>query len=540
MSKEQERLIPEQIDEQVTHYLHEDGQTSNHRLVHNVHNYLNTPPDKQALARVWNRLDAHLPAQHVEQEPHTVPDLKPPISFTEYERKEPVKQATFLRRSSHIANRLSVIASIVFLLLLAGSMVAIFQFVRPRQGTTTATFGSSTDLYALTGLTAYAIDPQTHQVRWKYQFPMPGKILGSHLLQGSPRVSNGTYYVWWGNSNGGIGGSIYAINTTDGSLRWKYKTNTSYPVVIFTDDSQVYFADITTDNQGVVDALDARQGTLNWQWKLDNTDIEKYAATVMLQDVAHGVLYASKINYVRQGTTLFNSLTTYAINAKDGTLLWKRSQQEVSGSNFGSDGNGRVLDGVFYIGGRNNGIAGALTYVYAYDAKTGQLKWRKSFSLDMQLDRASNGKLYFSASSSLTNVTRTSDDIGVPNMIEALHATDGSLAWAYTAPAASGTSYPTVTNGTAYVTVVNEKTNSGKVVALDDTTGTVRWSQTLQEKPTYEGVVAVQNVLAVGGAGTNVEFLNPSDGTRIATTSLDDAYEQHHPEYYFPDLIAAQ
>ena len=324
-----------------------------------------------------------------------------------------------------------------------------------------------------------------------------------HLTKGKPdnghnpiQVVNGVYYVWWSDN------TIYALNTKDGSLLWKRKANQRIDSLYF-GSGLVYFSDplSSTSYKTTLKALDATTGTLKWQ----KPSTSEFGLTIVT--VANNILYADYSTISRSG----ESFNLYAFNAQNGSQLWKQSQPKLL-----NETGGQVVNGVFYMSTLDNNVTPVVSNVYAYDAITGHLNWHKQYDHDTRLSNVSNGILYMTAYSTGDN-THTPDYIYVEDTIEALSTQNGTLLWKYTASSPNGVSEPTVVNGTAYVTLVNEKKNNGSIVALNATTGNVRWNHNLAVKPTYIAPTVVQDTVAVGTVGGKVTLLRLSDGSFTST-----------------------
>ncbi len=486
-----EQFTPETVDEEIERILiAREGTTPSQQTLQALHGQLSARHNEPALDRVWTRLAQHRMAQQPSLADRSFIDRK--VAMARHRKEH--QMSTSSHKTSRVASGFTFFATAVFLVLLLGSLAFVFQLARQQHsiahtsGTTIGALPKGT-LYTLIGNTAYALDEVTHKPLWEYQFPIKPSQGMLRLSHNPIEVINGVYYVWWSDNN------IYALNASDGSLLWKYNGDIREGK-LFVDANGVYFMDATLTYHFTLKALDPMKGTLKWQ-KPFNTGI------TALQSISDGRLYVS-------GQALGKSVNTYALNTKNGSQIWMQSQ-----ANRFDETSGYVADGVYYASIPDSDVFPGVASVYAYDAATGQPKWHKHYNTDVEVSNVNNGILYVSTSTD--NNTRTSDGIHVPDTIEALSTQNGTLLWKYTASSPNGVSDSTVVDGTAYVTLVNEKENNGSVVALNATTGKVRWTHSLAEKPTYIAPTVVQDTVAVGTAGGKVTLLRLSDGSFTST-----------------------
>jgi outer membrane protein assembly factor BamB len=495
------QFTPNTVDEEIERTLiARESTTPSQRTLQALHEQLSARQDEPALNRVWTRLAQHRMAQQSSLAARSVIDRRVAMAR---QRKEHQMSASS-HTTSRAAKGFTLFATAAFLTVLLGSLAFVFQLARQQHSHTgnqaaTIVAPPKNTLYTLVGNTAYALDGVTHQPLWVHQFPV-------HITKGKPdnghnpiQVVNGVYYMWWSDN------TIYALNTKDGSLLWKYKANQRVDSLYF-GSGLVYFSDPTspTSHQATLKALDATTGTLKWQ-KPSTSDF--FGLTVVT--VANNILYAYDSTVSSSGET-FN---LYAFNAANGSQLWKQTQP-----NLLNETGGQVVNGTFYLSLLDNNVTPVVSDLYAYDAATGHLRWQKQYDHDTRLSSVENGILYMTAYSTKDN-THTPDYIYVEDTIEALSTQDGTLLWKYTASSPNGVSDPAIVNGTVYVTLVNEKKNNGSVVALNATTGKARWTHSLAEKPTYIAPTVVENTIAVGVAGGKVVLLHLSSGSLISTIS---------------------
>lgn len=492
-----EQFTPETVDEEIERmFVNRDSATPSQQVLQDLHTQLAARRDELALQRVRTRLVQHGLTQQSALAKLT--SLARSVKRARQRKDHQMSESSFATR---VVRPLTTLVAVVFLTLLVGSLVFVFQLSRQQHNgtgghTTTIVAPPDNTLYTFSGTTAYALDGVTHQPLWKHTFPVTitkGKPdIGGILI----RVVNGVYYVWYKDN------VLYALSTQDGSLLWKYATKQAVGNLVI-DSGLVYFVDTLSlpNPQNKITALDALTGALKWQSRTS----ESYFSVIT---AAHNILYAT------------DSFEVFAFNAENGAQLWEQTQPKLL-----NETGGQVVNGVFYLCVLDNNVSPSNADVYAYDAKTGQLRWQKWYDHDTRLITISNGVLYMIALSP-SDKTHTPDYIYVEDTIEALSAQNGKLLWKYTAPSKVGVSDPTVSNGTVYITLVNEAKNTGSsVVALNATTGAIRWSYPLATKPTYTAPTLVDNTLAVAVTAGKIVLLNRSDGKLISTITIDPAQQ---------------
>jgi len=186
----------------------------------------------------------------------------------------------------------------------------------------------------------YAVNTKTGSLIWTYQ-------TGGMIVQSSPALSNGVIFI------GSRNGYLYALNANDGKLKWKYSTNgismeQARPVV---DNGMLYVGGWYDVNDfgvaGSLLALDEATGKLKWE-------ILKGIGIGGRLLVSNGLLYASA-----------DDGYFHAFNALTGVELWSKN---IHPNGAGAAG----ADGLVFVG------AGGHKEIYAFDAITGDIKWRNS------------------------------------------------------------------------------------------------------------------------------------------------------------------
>ncbi|HEX8036819.1 MAG TPA: PQQ-binding-like beta-propeller repeat protein [Ktedonobacterales bacterium] len=352
--------------------------------------------------------------------------------------------------------------------------------------------------------------------------PKPtASVVGSATASATPTTpasSASTIYV------GSADHSLYALNASDGRVRWKFQTGdaiTSQPVIadgrvyVASTDHFVYAVSAATGQQvwraevgwypslsPVVNgtlfvsadpgvwALDAVSGTVRWH----NEELHNAQTPV----VAGGLVYVSGVDsgvdvllalgmsdgvvrwHFSAGSYTQNFFNTpvivsdtlyasngngyvYAFGASDGSLRWKTQLIHVVPGLSPL----AVADGVVYVGGGNS----ASDYrLFALSAANGGSLWSAKTDGYISTPRVSGGTLYLKE-----HLYNTGD--GIDTYCYALHATDGSQIWR--APLGLAMELvtsmlmltpPVLMDGTIYV-----GSDDHGIYALNASGGSMRW-----------------------------------------------------------------
>jgi outer membrane protein assembly factor BamB len=184
----------------------------------------------------------------------------------------------------------------------------------------------------------YALDPATGQLKWKFE-------TGDVINQSGATVADNIVYV------GNRAGSLFAVDAKTGARIWRYSTNNgisleeSSPTV---SGGIVYIGgwyNFSSNDKGGLYAIDAKTGKLIWE-KIKNTGISSDPT------VTDGKLFITS-----------DDLMIHALNSTSGEDVWQK--QILPNSSSPS-----VANGVVFVGGGGSG------YIYAFDANTGNEKWK--------------------------------------------------------------------------------------------------------------------------------------------------------------------
>ncbi|MFC7133297.1 MULTISPECIES: PQQ-binding-like beta-propeller repeat protein [Salinibaculum] len=173
-------------------------------------------------------------------------------------------------------------------------------------------------------------DETTGALEWEFNVSAQNRVLA-----GSPTADNGTVYLYATpsgafTSENVYDASVFALNASDGTLRWRHDTPMNYsritndraPVV---DDGLVYVAgarvDGTDDENASVLALDAGTGTTAWRYDVNGDGTTEAFYTVAVEN---GTLVASLHAQDAPSSTSYTDRLV-AIDAANGGFQWSTS-----------------------------------------------------------------------------------------------------------------------------------------------------------------------------------------------------------------------
>jgi outer membrane protein assembly factor BamB len=357
-----------------------------------------------------------------------------------------------------------------------------------------ALVGEPPTLYVTTFLgRLYAVHASDGTVRWCQQVQPTQELIQQwsarpemrhrpppSLHFGAPRVANGVVYV----CVSGYGRYTCAFNAEDGSLRWRTPTDGGVVHIPFAD----YAVPLLRD--GIVYtgtyALQAQDGTVLWRIAIDTHWLSPQA---LVDDTLYAVTQTG----------------VYAINAQNGEVRWHYETPMSPGGPL------VVADHLLYVGTLGSVDHPEKSRCYALNSETGTLQWE--YPLD-------NG--YVGAVVHNESVYVSSRD----QHLYALEKHNGSLRWKYQFV------YPTFHTATIVGNVVY--INIDGAYALNSVDGTLLWHQDLESGPpgfyctpsiVVDGVV----YLASGGGppwASILYALNASNGAEY--------WHKHYPSSIAP------
>jgi outer membrane protein assembly factor BamB len=193
-------------------------------------------------------------------------------------------------------------------------------------------YAAGTVYFGTDGGTLYALNARTGRLRWEFD-------RGREYFYATPTVAYGRVYI------GNTDGTLYAFGATTGHLLWAQHAGTyiySAPAVwrntvyVGSYDGNLYTFDAATGDR---------------KWRFESGSAIHGAPTIM-----NGVVYFANCQHCGRRASRFakvGSLGTYAIDARNGRLLW------------------RFADGAYspIVADKNRVYLAGLTSVYAFVAK---------------------------------------------------------------------------------------------------------------------------------------------------------------------------
>lgn len=498
MEKHTNLFTPEQVDQQIESFPRSAlaGQNTaveyeaDARLLHDLRRaYLQDASASQdSLGRVLGKL-----LQHEAQSASTMPS--PTVLQLPPERKphrEHPIPGSFPPRHSQ-SQRLGWLAAAVLLILLVGSMAVIFNLAHQHKENTAgqvATKAASTtptiqqNLYITFGNTVEKLDSKKGKILWTYTTPD---------LSAPVTIAGGVVYVTPQDS------SIYALNATNGKLLWQTLQHFSGSVVVV---QNIIYA--RNPDTGYLYALDALNGQVLWQRQL--------GIPVARLVVAEGNIYVTA-TIESPSTPIYAVL--YALRSSDGTEMW-----HTTFSNQFLVNTPQIVNGVLYTDSTADNKSASPpdrhSYVYAFDAKTGVMRWR---SVEI--------KAYVGVEPTVANdiVYVGSNALGTDGpSIYAFRASDGSLVWKK--PVSNSVdSWLQVVNGVLYTVEGSQTFVETPVLALNASNGVVLWSHPLARyfEFEYRGCAISNGLIYITTLDGLIHVLRTTDGTQVRSYSLGHA-----------------
>ena len=521
---ENEHFTANEVDEQVDSYLTiDDTSTSTTSAKQTIkalqRHYAPTRDYSQSLERVWGRFvqqSNSLQSTSLK----TTGSQQRPISQQQTKRFGMKPTLGLPRHEGPAARRLSLIAAVVFAVLLIGSMLALFQ-QRSSTGTPPESEIYLPRIYAETSSGIYCLDPNTYKTLWHFSMPQVTKKDGT---QGpiKVQVEKGILYVLGLNSDGYY---LYALNTSDGSMHGHFKvpgmTGNGKEITTLANGVLYLNQDSPKEDYSLITAIDASSGKQLWQHRYERAPATSqkttepnmhFVTSVRLQAVTSNMLYAT--NYTWQDSNLV-SWTRYALSPKDGSIIWQYSTQAAeSPLGFAAD------DSNIYIVTTSDDPNIPSDHLYAYDAKQGTKKW--SFSLgtynSIGNPTALNGVIYFRT----VQVDPKTHQFSPNATIYALRAKDGLELWHYTAPEKTPF-FMRVRDKTVYIISSQQGKGEQDIIAIDATTGKTRWSHPIPvdfDRLLFTPIIG-KDFIYLTGEGNKVAVLHASDGSFVTTFTVE-------------------
>ncbi|WP_233789205.1 PQQ-binding-like beta-propeller repeat protein [Sphingobacterium sp. HMA12] len=175
------------------------------------------------------------------------------------------------------------------------------------------------------------------------------KNMGASVWKSSPLVQGQRVYV--ASMDDAIGGKskIQALTKQSGETVWTFQTQNSVKQKLAYSKGLI----LATDMGGTVYAINEKDGKLVWKRELSGGRLPGYVSAGVVND---GIYYTGAGNYLS------------AIKADDGTIIWQN--QDWNGGE-GMPGELLVTNGYLITGANWNSL-------FVHDCKTGKLLWKKN------------------------------------------------------------------------------------------------------------------------------------------------------------------
>jgi outer membrane protein assembly factor BamB len=312
----------------------------------------------------------------------------------------------------------------------------------------------------------------------------------------SPAVINGV--VYFGSSSGD--GLVYAVNAATGDRKWTkdcggFSNEAGSPAVAY---GRVYVA-----CRSAVLALDASTGQVLWETTDPFFDHPFPEITA-----ANGALYVASYH---EGNTRRESV--YALDADTGAVLWKLTGNwDVTTP--------AIADGMVFVGCYFASLC-------AIDPVTGVLVWQYTADGTISPAAVAGGVVYFG---SLSRISFNNNDTHV----YALDATTGALLWrrsVITTPNAAQDdvlSTPAIANGIVYIGSGYYTPNGGRLYAVDASTGTLLWKYDAAGLLNYSSPAVANGVVYFGS--TNSDRFGSTGDIYALDEETGDLLWKYHAE----------
>jgi eukaryotic-like serine/threonine-protein kinase len=398
-------------------------------------------------------------------------------------------KTSFPRRLFQRGQRGIVITGILLVLLVAGLTIGAFAIAHPSKSASASTV---LNVYISTGDgTLYKLAGDSGAVSWHVQET-------DRNLPAPPAIANGVVYL------STLTGSVYALDAATGQTKWSVKLDgniVSSPIVV----NNVVYAG---SDSNYIYALNASNGSVIWRF---DAGVGNETVVTRSVAVANGIVYGS-------ASDLVDHSYLFAINASNGQQIWRVKVHDQLFTDV------QDVNGVLYFASsaivQQGGPRTTDSYVYAYDAKTGNRLWISQAIANMILSAPaiSNGVVYVGSANTF---------------VYALNASTGAQLWSsqFGGPIYAS---PVVANGDVFVGIASNPstaaptrtsdatTTSGSIVALNATTGTLIWQQQINN---YTGTpLAYANNLIYFGTNDNQAYaLNASTGLQTWSYQMSSA-----------------
>lgn len=280
--------------------------------------------------------------------------------------------------------------------------------------------------------------------------------------------------IYFSTSDVVSGIALYALNASDGSIRWSQK-GSQYPIL----ESGVIYASNYGRDSGIA-AFAASDGRLLWFYHS--------TGTADITSVVNGVLYAA-IASLPSGY-----VSMYALNARDGTVLWHAEQPHVENGDA-------VVDAIVYAFMAKRDSPSGLFGEAAFNAQNGDVLWK--------YQPADGTPSFVQASNGHVSMLVRSQDTATQVYLVSLNASDGSVRWRYPQTGYADLQMLGEAQGLVYLNSQDDAT----LYALNASDGSIKWHVPKGAKNFSLRPLLTNATLYAGLPNGTVYALNTSDGS---------------------------
>ena len=495
--KHNDEFVPENVEEQIDQFTYspnEEPVSSNAQVIQELHVYYKE--DQRSVKRMWERLVPYA-AEHAGTLP--VSDQSETVNEIFAERMLPRKPKWRSSRKK-FAPQLTLIAAIFCTSLVVGSLLFVLQMVHSSHiSSLPPPSASSHSFYITRGGEVSRIDLQTHKTIWHIIVPKfdPGDI-------GNLVVFHDTVYL-------SLTSYFYALNTSDGHIRWSNKGLHAYSLSFVDgllyaqtalDYKEAFY--VFNPTNGKVETIyfpPSDQQTWPGPTIVDGimysaTPTDLYAVTltnrrvvwhqryffgssprvipIEVREVKNGIVYVQAT--VNTSTKTFVIILTF--DARTGKKLWQLNIDDTEIL--------AITDSVIYTTQGQNNLTSSAP-LSALDIHTGKLLWHRSIN-PSKIQRASDwyniikilvdsGNLYVSYENNLS--------VGG---VVALKASDSTQIWQANVNGEISDSPLGIQNGVLYTTSYNKK--ASVIEAFKASDGSRLWQMPLQAGYPWRAILA--------------------------------------------------
>lgn len=308
--------------------------------------------------------------------------------------------------------------------------------------------------------TVKAVNASTGATLWTFQGDS-GRSLST------PTIDNNTVYVAETppGDNCSNYGYMIALNTNDGSVKWKDQSTGSYTLPAIANNT-LYINSNGCNNIGTAEAISETDGSILW------------TASITGGPVAPPAVNGSTV-FIGAPCGCGTAPDIYALNINTGATLWNANV----GGQYGGDVYSQpvVSGNIVYVQSSGAGL-------HALNASSGAVQWEQYF-ITSTAPATDGTNLY----------------LGQSQEVDSRNPSNGNLLWSYTMPGTSnGNVNVAVANGNVYAT----GTTNGGIVALNSSTGSVSGTFSSPSGTYFNSPAISANAVYVGDSAGNLYELN--------------------------------